>query len=115
MDDGRTLMVDEGFVRQDGTVAPGPAADVTVTGNLHWPDEEAQVGMNLGDKEQERAARTQSYVVTLRYDGDETLRFKPHTEEAFKGFRPSSAHKLRLKRDDVWVDGTRVARSDSTA
>lgn len=39
LEDGRTILVDEGFVRQDGTTAPGPAGGVTVTGNLHWPDE----------------------------------------------------------------------------
>lgn len=37
--DGRRLMVDEGFVAQGGDLAPGPVEGVTVTGNLHWPDE----------------------------------------------------------------------------
>jgi surfeit locus 1 family protein len=37
--DGRLIMVDEGFVRQGGDLSPGPADGVTVTGNLHWPDE----------------------------------------------------------------------------
>lgn len=39
LEDGREVMVDEGFVRQGGETAPGPAKGVTVTGNLHWPDE----------------------------------------------------------------------------
>jgi surfeit locus 1 family protein len=37
--DGRRVMVDEGYVRSGGTLRPGPATGVTVTGNLHWPDE----------------------------------------------------------------------------
>ncbi len=39
LDDGRLVMVDEGFVRRGGEVQPAPAEDVTVIGNLHWPDE----------------------------------------------------------------------------
>jgi surfeit locus 1 family protein len=38
-DDGRAIMVDEGFVPDDGAIRPGAATGVTVTGNLHWPDE----------------------------------------------------------------------------
>jgi surfeit locus 1 family protein len=37
--DGRRILVDEGFVTDEGNVHPGPAQGVTVTGNLHWPDE----------------------------------------------------------------------------
>ena len=37
--DGRSIMTDEGFVGLDENAAPGPATGVTVTGNLHWPDE----------------------------------------------------------------------------
>jgi surfeit locus 1 family protein len=37
--DGRRIMVDEGFVPDDGAIHPGAATGVTVTGNLHWPDE----------------------------------------------------------------------------
>ena len=39
LEDGRRVMVDEGYVRRGGEVHPGPAESVTVTGNLHWPDE----------------------------------------------------------------------------
>jgi surfeit locus 1 family protein len=39
LEDGRRVMVDEGYVRTGGDLQPGPAAGVTVTGNLHWPDE----------------------------------------------------------------------------
>lgn len=35
----RRLLVDRGFLRTDDTIPPAPAGDVTVTGNLHWPDE----------------------------------------------------------------------------
>lgn len=38
-DAGRRVMVDEGYVRSGGDLRPGPAEGVTVTGNLHWPDE----------------------------------------------------------------------------
>ncbi len=37
--DGRLVMLDEGFVREGGDLSPGAAEDVTVTGNLHWPDD----------------------------------------------------------------------------
>ena len=37
--DGRRIMVDEGYVGLEENADPGAAADVTVTGNLHWPDE----------------------------------------------------------------------------
>lgn len=39
LDDGRLVMLDEGFVREGGDIDPGAADDVTVTGNLHWPDD----------------------------------------------------------------------------
>jgi surfeit locus 1 family protein len=39
LDDGRRVMVDEGYVRRGGNLHPGPAEGVTVAGNLHWPDE----------------------------------------------------------------------------
>jgi surfeit locus 1 family protein len=39
LEDGRRVMVDEGYVRGGGELHPGPAVGVTVTGNLHWPDE----------------------------------------------------------------------------
>jgi surfeit locus 1 family protein len=39
LEDGRRIMVDEGYVRGGGTLRPGPAESVTVTGNLHWPEE----------------------------------------------------------------------------
>jgi surfeit locus 1 family protein len=37
--DGRIVMVDEGFVGLDEVADTEPATDVTVMGNLHWPDE----------------------------------------------------------------------------
>lgn len=39
LEDGRRVMVDEGFVGLEENAAPGAAAGVTVTGNLHWPEE----------------------------------------------------------------------------
>lgn len=39
LEDGRRVMVDEGFVIQGGEDHPGPEENVTVTGNLHWPDD----------------------------------------------------------------------------
>jgi surfeit locus 1 family protein len=39
LEDGRRVMVDEGFVGLEENTAPGAAAGVTVTGNLHWPEE----------------------------------------------------------------------------
>jgi surfeit locus 1 family protein len=39
-DDGRRILLDRGFVRDDQKDAPRPPVPgVTVTGNLHWPDE----------------------------------------------------------------------------
>lgn len=37
--DGRRIMVDRGFLPEARKDAPRPPAEVTVTGNLHWPDE----------------------------------------------------------------------------
>jgi surfeit locus 1 family protein len=39
LDDGRAIMVDEGYVGLEENATPEPAEDVTVAGNLHWPDE----------------------------------------------------------------------------
>ena len=38
-DDGRRIMVDRGFVSTPDKNAPRYSGAVTVTGNLHWPDE----------------------------------------------------------------------------
>jgi len=37
--DGRTVLVDRGFIRVSQDLPPAPAGQVTVTGNLHWPDD----------------------------------------------------------------------------
>lgn len=37
--DGRRIMVDEGFVRTTAKEDTRPPADLTITGNLHWPEE----------------------------------------------------------------------------
>ncbi|WP_413720075.1 SURF1 family protein [Silicimonas sp. MF1-12-2] len=39
LEDGRQVMVDEGFVELEENAAPGDAEGVTVAGNLHWPEE----------------------------------------------------------------------------
>lgn len=39
LDDGRRIMVDEGYVGLEEDIHPAAASGVTVTGNLHWPDE----------------------------------------------------------------------------
>ena len=39
-DDGRRILLDRGFVRDDQKDTPRPPVyGVTITGNLHWPDE----------------------------------------------------------------------------
>ena len=38
-EEGRTVLVDRGFVRIETPLTPPPAGTVTVTGNLHWPDD----------------------------------------------------------------------------
>ncbi|MEM9477478.1 MAG: SURF1 family protein [Pseudomonadota bacterium] len=38
-DDGRALMVDRGFVKDELKDSPRAGGDISVTGNLHWPDE----------------------------------------------------------------------------
>lgn len=37
--DGRRILVDRGFVRQDDRAVPRLSGAATVEGNLHWPDE----------------------------------------------------------------------------
>jgi surfeit locus 1 family protein len=37
--DGRRLLLDEGYIREGEKGATRPAVAMTVTGNLHWPDE----------------------------------------------------------------------------
>lgn len=39
--DGRRLMVDRGFINQEQRRLPRPPADLTIEGNLHWPDEKS--------------------------------------------------------------------------
>ena len=41
-DDGRRIMVDRGFIPQDDRHAARPSVALTVTGNLHWPDEKGR-------------------------------------------------------------------------
>ena len=38
-DKGRRIMVDRGFIPQEARTLARPPADLTVDGNLHWPDE----------------------------------------------------------------------------
>ncbi|MFV0292792.1 MAG: SURF1 family protein [Paracoccus sp. (in: a-proteobacteria)] len=38
-DDGRRIMVDRGFIAQDYRQTPRPPVELTVMGNLHWPNE----------------------------------------------------------------------------
>lgn len=38
-DDGRKIMVDRGFINQEKRRSPRPPAQLTIEGNLHWPDE----------------------------------------------------------------------------
>ncbi|MEO1536596.1 MAG: SURF1 family protein [Pseudomonadota bacterium] len=40
--DGRRIMVDEGFVRENEDAAPDAAVGVTIVGNVHWPDDANQ-------------------------------------------------------------------------
>lgn len=40
--DGRRIMVDRGFIPQDDRHAARPPVALTVTGNLHWPDEKGR-------------------------------------------------------------------------
>ena len=37
--DGRLILVDRGFIPTPEKTTPRPAKEITVTGNLHWPDE----------------------------------------------------------------------------
>ena len=38
-EDGRRILLDEGFIRTTEKDVPRPATEMTVIGNLHWPDE----------------------------------------------------------------------------
>jgi len=37
--DGRTVLLDRGFIRLEQKTEPRPPVSLTVTGNLHWPDD----------------------------------------------------------------------------
>ncbi len=37
--DGRRIMLDRGYIKNDLPTPPAPQGEVTVTGNLHWPEE----------------------------------------------------------------------------
>ena len=39
IDNGRTILVDRGYVLDELLDRPRPAGDATLIGNLHWPDE----------------------------------------------------------------------------
>lgn len=39
LEDGRTILIDEGFLALDEPANTSAASQVTVTGNLHWPEE----------------------------------------------------------------------------
>ncbi|WP_306111442.1 MULTISPECIES: SURF1 family protein [Roseovarius] len=36
---GRRILVDRGFIRQSDTLEPAPDSELTVAGNLHWPED----------------------------------------------------------------------------
>ena len=36
---GRTILVDRGFLKLDDALTDPPADTITITGNLHWPDD----------------------------------------------------------------------------
>ncbi len=38
-EDGRRVMIDRGVMPAEGEVPPAPEGSVTITGNLHWPEE----------------------------------------------------------------------------
>lgn len=52
-EDGRFILIDRGFVRTEAKNTPRQTGDMTITGNLHWPDEvdsytpEADIDANI--------------------------------------------------------------------
>jgi surfeit locus 1 family protein len=38
-EEGRRILIDRGFLPEDQRDAPRPPKDISITGNLHWPDE----------------------------------------------------------------------------
>ena len=83
-------------VRASGTAATG----------VHWPDNGARTtGLPTG--EQEREQRHASYTVTLRYHGDQTVRFAAATPEALARFG-AGTHTVRRVRDALFVDGAPI-------
>lgn len=75
--------------------------------DLRWPVEEARLGLDLAERQEERETRTGSYRVTLAYDDDERIEVEV-TAHMYAGFADGSPHELTIAGDDVWVDGVAV-------
>jgi hypothetical protein len=83
------------------------------TTDLRWPEQEARVGLDLAPNEQEREIRDGRYLVSLGYDGSDTISVSVAAEQ-FSRFLPESRHELVLSWGTVSVDGIVVTRDRGT-
>lgn len=84
-----------------------PERTLRETGNdpleLHWPAGARTSGLANGEQERER--RTSKYVVTLRYQDGQTLRFEVPDPARFARFKAGTAHDIHRDADLMTVDG----------
>jgi hypothetical protein len=70
--------------------------------NCRWG--EASVGKGLAEGEKERDQRTESYEVTLDYDGRQLV-IHPKDEETFSKYAPQTKHVVHTEQGQLLLDG----------
>jgi hypothetical protein len=71
--------------------------------NVRWG--EANVGKGLAEGEKEREQRTESFEVTLSYDGKELV-IRPRSEDEFAKFAPQTKHTVHTEGRQLLLDGS---------
>ena len=83
----------------------------TSVSDVRWPDGGAESdpgGPEPHEKERER--RSGAYTVTVRYDDDETVKFRLDSPEELARFGPTSKHAVHVEPNVLTVDGKPIQR-----